>query len=164
MRGKISRGKQPRFAPVFRLFPHPLLLLERNMRLCVFPCACLCAAPPPPLRRRPCPQKRGAAAPLFLIIYIVYRYAPRKISPLGGLSALLGRNDKVYIVFRDPFDCAAHFPFAAPLRVTYKESPHPRAPPRGAVKNSLSLHQSRKKAKPRFCLFHPTARSCMQER
>ena len=30
----------------------------------------------------------------------------RKISPLGGLSALLGRNDKVDIIFRDPFDCA----------------------------------------------------------
>ena len=27
----------------------------------------------------------------------------------------------VYI-FRDPFDCAAHFPFAAPLRVTWRGS------------------------------------------
>ena len=33
----------------------------------------------------------------------VSRYAPRKISPLGGLAALLGRNDRK----RDPFDCAA---------------------------------------------------------
>ena len=44
----------------------------------------------------------------------VSRYAPRKISPLGGLAALLGRNDRK----RDPFDFAAHVPFAAPLRVT----------------------------------------------
>ena len=33
----------------------------------------------------------------------VSRYAPRKISPLGGLAALLGRNDRK----RDPFDFAA---------------------------------------------------------
>ena len=33
----------------------------------------------------------------------VSRYAPRKISPLGGLAALLGRNDRK----RDPFAFAA---------------------------------------------------------
>ena len=32
--------------------------------------------------------------------------------------ALLGRNDKDGIILRDPFDCAAHILFAAPLRVT----------------------------------------------
>ena len=31
-----------------------------------------------------------------------YRYAPRKISPLGGLAALLARNDKVCLYFQRP--------------------------------------------------------------
>ena len=78
MRGKISRGKQRRFAPVFRLFSAPAPSARKKYAALRFSLRL-------PLRRRPCPQKRGAAAPLFLIIYIVYRYAPRKISPLGGL-------------------------------------------------------------------------------
>ena len=43
----------------------------------------------------------------------------RKISPLGQSRLLLplGRNDNDGIILRDPFDCAARFPLAAPLRV-----------------------------------------------
>ena len=44
-----------------------------------------------------------------------------------------------------------------------RKCPRPRATPRGMATNSLSLHRSMKKAKPRFCLFHLTAGSCRRK-
>ena len=83
MRGKISRGKQPRFAPVFRLFSAPAPSARKKYAALRFSLRLPLRRPASAFAAQALPAKRGAAAPLFLIIYIVYRYAPRKISPLG---------------------------------------------------------------------------------
>ena len=84
MRGKISRGKQPRFAPVFRLFSAPApsarkkyAALRFSLRLPLRrPRLRLCGAGPA--------RKKEEPPPLFSLLYILSTDThPRKISPLG---------------------------------------------------------------------------------
>ena len=143
MRGKISiiSEKKPRFAPVFRIFsPFSAFLRIRplpseiDMRLCVFlctrPCACLCACPASAFAAQTLPAKKRSRRPSFP--YYIYCLPIRTAQDFSTRSlALLVPSvemTRTVCIFRDPFDCAAHMLFAAPLRVTEKKAKWPVLP------------------------------------
>ena len=78
MRGKISRGKQPRFAPVFRLFSAPApsarkkyAALRFSLRLPLrLPLLRLCARPASAFAAQVLPAKKRSRRPSFA--YYIY--------------------------------------------------------------------------------------------
>ena len=129
MRGKISRGKQPRFAPVFRLFSAPApsarkkySALRFSLRLPLrLPRLRLCGAGPA--------RKKEEPPPLFSLLYILSTDTHRaRFLHSAGFQPFSVEMTRTVCIFRDPFDCAAHMLFAAPLRVTEKKAKWPVLP------------------------------------
>ena len=133
MRGKISRGKQPRFAPVFRLFSAPAPSARKKyaaLRFSLYPPLRLPLRLP---RLRLCgagpARKKEEPPPLFSLLYILSTDTHRaRFLHSAGFQPFSVKMTRTVCIFRDPFDCAAHMLFAAPLRVTEKKAKWPVLP------------------------------------
>ena len=118
MRGKISRGKQPRFAPVFRLFSALAPSARKKYAALRFSLRLPLRRPPHPTRqRRPAPQaKKRSRLFFFSLLYILSTdtHRARFLHSVTCLARSLGRNDSKRPIRLRGFGYA----FAAPLRVT----------------------------------------------
>ena len=120
MRGKISRGKQPRFAPVFRLFSAPApsarkkySALRFSLRLPLrLPRLRLCGAGPA--------RKKEEPPPLFCLLYILSTDTHRaRFLHSAGFQPFSVEMTRTVCIFRDPFDCAGLY-FQRPVRLREK--------------------------------------------